>query len=91
MNVIKSMRSKLSGQSQESFGSGQRYPLTKDLIRSVREHMEEFNRVDMSPYRFERRHSFYPDAKSDIVIYDSQEKVAFHGREANDGRVAIWR
>ncbi|MGE0688435.1 MAG: hypothetical protein AB7P33_16955 [Dehalococcoidia bacterium] len=91
MNLLGSMRTKMSGQTQEKFGEGERYPLTKDLIRSIREHMNEFYRTDLSKYRFERRHSDYPDAKSDIVIYDPEERVAFHGREARDGRVAVWR
>lgn len=91
MNLLGSMRSKMSGQTQEKFGLGERSPLTKDLIRSIRDHMNEFYRTDLSKYKFERRHSDYPDARSDFVIYDLEDKVVLHGREARDGRIAIWR
>ncbi len=91
MNLLASMRLKMSGQTQEKFGLGERYPLTKDLIRSIREHMNEFHRTDLSKYKFERRHSDYPEAKADFVIYDSEEHVVFHAREAKDGRIAVWR
>jgi hypothetical protein len=91
MKLLTSMRSKLSGQTQETFGSGQRFPLTKSLIHSINEHMNEFSARDLTTYQFERRHSSYPDAKSDIVIYNGADEVVYHGREANDGRVAIWR
>jgi hypothetical protein len=81
----------MSGQTREQFGSGQRFPLTKDLIRSMREHMNDLYNVNLTGYKFERRQSDYPQAKSDLVIYDAEDNVAFHGRESNDGRVAVWR
>jgi hypothetical protein len=91
MTVFDAMRSKMSGQTQEAFGSGQRFPITKDLIRTIREHMNELYGVDLSQYKFERRHSDYPHSKSDLVIYDTEGSVVFHGRESDDGRVAVWR
>ena len=91
MGVLGSMRSKMSGQTQEQFGSGQRFPLTKSLMRSICEHMNELYGTDLSHHKFERRSSDYPQAKSDIVIYDADDNVAFYGRESNDGRVAVWR
>ena len=91
MSVFGSLRSKMSGQTQEQFGSGQRFPLTKDLMRAIREHMNDFYGVDLTSYKFERRNSDYPQSKSDLVIYDENNNVILHGRESNDGRVAVWR
>ena len=91
MKLLDSLRSKMSGQTREAFGDGQRFPLTKSLINAVRDHNDELRGVDMSKYQFERRHSDYPATKSEIVIYDPQGELAFHGRENNDGRISIWR
>lgn len=91
MKLLDSIRTKMSGQTQEAFGEGERFPLTKDITRSIREHMNEMGRTDLSKYTYERKHSFYPDSKSDLVIYDQQQQLVFHGRETRDGRVSIWR
>jgi hypothetical protein len=53
--------------------------------------MPELKRADLASYQFERRHSDYPDSKSDLVVYDDSGIVMFHGRENRDGRVSIWR
>jgi hypothetical protein len=85
------MRSKLSGQTREEFGEGQRFPLNGELKRAILHHMNDLNRTDLSTFSFERRHSDYPDAKSDLVIYDSTGLAVLHGRETKDGLVTIWR
>jgi hypothetical protein len=91
MRMLSAIRSKMSGQTTEEFGSGQRFPLTKDLKRAISLHMNDLDRKDLSRFTFERRSSYYPDAKSDIVIYDDEEQPVLHGRESNDGLVSIWR
>jgi hypothetical protein len=91
MSLLTSLRAKFSGQTQEQFGDGQRFPLTRPLLRSICDHMPELHRADLASYQFERRHSDYPDSKSDIVVYDDSGVVMFHGRENRDGRVSIWR
>jgi hypothetical protein len=91
MKLLSSMRSKMSGQTQEAFGAGERFPLSKDLKRAIIQHMSDLGRNDLSQYTFERRTSYYPDAKSDIVVYDSAQEPVLYGRESRDGLVSIWR
>jgi hypothetical protein len=91
MNILNAMRSKLSGQTQEAFGEGQRFPLNGDVKRAILHHMNELGRKDLAAYSFERRHSYYPDAKSDLVIYDGEGQPVLHGRENRDGLLSIWR
>ena len=90
MKLLGGMRAKLSGQTQEAFGEGQQFPLTKPLVQSIHEHISELRRADLSHYTFERRHSSYPDAKSDIVIYNAEREPVLHGRENRDGRMSFW-
>jgi hypothetical protein len=91
MKLFDAMRSKASGQTQEQFGAGERFPMTKSISRAVVEHMNELSRTDMSKYTFERRHSDYPDSKSDLVIYNNDGAAVFTGRETRDGRMSFWR
>ena len=91
MKVLSTMRSKLSGQTQAQFGSGERFPLTKSISRAITFHMNELNRTDLSKYTFERRHSDYPHAKSDLIIYDGEGAAVLTGREAGDGQMSFWR
>jgi hypothetical protein len=91
MKLLGAMLSKLSGQTQEKLGSGERFPLTKNISRAVIYHMNELGKTDMSKWTFERRNSDYQNAKSDIVVYDANgDKVAV-GREENDGQMVFWR
>jgi hypothetical protein len=83
------MRTLLSGQTKEQFGEGQRHLLTKDMTVQLRRHIAVLRNTDISGYKFERRHSSYPGAKSDIVIYDAGDKPAFFGREM-DGHLSFW-
>ncbi len=91
MKILNAMRSKMSGQTSAEFGSGERFPLTNDLKKAVSHHMEEIKKNDLSTFTFERRHSYYPHSKSDIVIYDAAAQVILYGRESDDGLVSIWR
>jgi len=91
MKLFDAMRSKASGQTKEEFGSGERFPMTKSINRAVVDHMNELGRTDMSKYTFERRNSSYPDAKSDLVIYNNEGAAVFTGRETKDGRMSFWR
>jgi hypothetical protein len=90
MNVWRSIRSRLSGQTQEAFGSGQRFPLNKQIKDSIKRHVAGLGGKDLSQYTFERRHSDYPDSKSDLVIYDGEQRAVLNGREGSDGRLSIW-
>ena len=87
--VLAKVRSFFSGQSQEQFGSGQRFPLTKEITKEVRRHVASLYNADLSQYTFERRHSDHPGAKSDLVIYDPSEKAVIFGREM-DGHLSFW-
>ncbi len=88
--LIARTRSFLNGQSTEAFGSGRTYPLSKQMTQDIILHISELAKVDMTAYRFERRHSDFRSAKSDIVIYDERGEVIVNGREFSDGRSAFW-
>jgi hypothetical protein len=90
MSIIGSIRSFFSGQTQEAFGYGERYPLSKPLTKEIRRHIAVLSGADLIGYTFERRHSDYPGAKSDIVIYDPSGKSTLDGREMNNGEVSFW-
>lgn len=90
MGFIGKLRSKLSGQTREAFGSGQRFPLSNDIRKAISVQMAGMSAADLSGYTFERRHSDYRDTKSDIVIYDASGNAVFHGRESSGGDLAFW-
>ena len=91
MNPLASIRSFFSGQSPEAFGGGERFPLTKDMVRNIREHIAALQRTDMSGYSFERRHSSYPGAKSDLIIYDGNKTPVLQGREVSGSHsLSFW-
>jgi hypothetical protein len=90
--VLSKLRSRFSGQSAEEFGFGQRYPIDASMRKSINFHINRMINQDLTGYTFERRHSNYPNAKSDIVIYDANDKPVLHGREFNGGnnKVTFW-
>ena len=90
MQLLKSLRSQLSGQSQEQFGLGEKHPLSKSMKTVVKAHIMGLRGSDLAGYMFERRHSDYAGAKSDLIIYDAEGKAVLKGREASDGRLSIW-
>lgn len=90
MNVIGSVRSFFSGQTQEAFGAGRKFPLSKSITKEVRRHSAALSRAELTGYTFERRHSDYPGAKSDIVIYDPNGKGILNGREMHNGELSFW-
>ena len=90
MNMIGAVRSFFSGQTQEAFGEGQKFPLSKAITKEIRRHSAVLSGAELTGYTFERRHSDYPGAKSDIVIYDPSGKGVLDGREMNNGEVSFW-
>ena len=90
MKLLDSARSLFSGQTQEAFGSGERFPLTKQMIQKIRRHMSGLEKTDLTAYTFERRHSDYPGAKSDIVIYNDSGQIVLNGREISGGPTSFW-
>ena len=90
MKVLGSLRSFFSGQTQEAFGLGEKFPLTKGITKELRRHIVGRATADLTGYTFERRHSDFPHAKSDIVIYDASDKAVFDGRELSGGEVSFW-
>ena len=81
MGVLASVRSKLSGQTTEQFGFGNRFPLSKQMIESIRRHLSKGRSESLANYKFERRRSDYSGAVSDIVVYDAQETPVLQGRD----------
>jgi hypothetical protein len=79
------------GQTSGEPGSAHRGRLTKHMIEAARDHFNGLRGVDMSRYDVERRHSNYPDSKSDLVIYNTEDQAVLRGREFHDGRMAFWR
>ena len=88
--LISTLRSKLSGQTREQFGFGQRYPLTKQMMATIRRHTPALAKTDMSGYSFERRRSTRSDRKSDIVIYDERGQPVLNGTESQGGEMTFW-
>jgi hypothetical protein len=90
MGMFNSLRSKMSGQTMEAFGEGERFPVTKQLIVTIKRHVNDLKDTDISGYTFERRRSDYKGAKSDLVIYNENKMPVLHGREPESGPVSIW-
>ena len=90
MNPISAIRSFFSGQTREQFGLGHKFPLTKQITKEIRRHIASLSTADLTGYTFERRHSDYPHAKSDIVVYDPSDKAILDGRELSGGEVSFW-
>jgi hypothetical protein len=92
MSVISAIRSKLSGQSLEEFGEGQRFPLSKVVQNEIRRHVVELSKADLKGYTFERRRSAFAFGKSDLVIYDSSGNHVLEGREmARGAGFSFWQ
>jgi hypothetical protein len=89
VKLFDAMRSKMSGQTMEKFGEGQRFPLTKQMVKSIYEHIGNLKGSDLSGYTYERKRSDYSQARSDLVIYDVDGKPVLHGRES-DGPMNFW-
>ena len=91
MKLLDTFRSFFSGQTFEAFGEGQRFPLTKQMTTAIRRDIHHLEKSDLSAYTFERRHSEYPGAKSDVVVYDDQKTAIVSGRETSAGPAAFWK
>ena len=75
----------------DSFGAGQKAPLTTSMQKTIRAHIVEANASNaLEGYTFERRPSQYPTASSDIVVYNSDGKAVIQGREFAGGRMSFW-
>jgi hypothetical protein len=59
------------------------------MVRGIRRHLESMRNTDFAEYTFERRRSTYPQAKSDLIVYNSTGTPVLHGRET-DGPLAFW-
>jgi len=89
MKLVSGVRSFFNGQTQEAFGLGQRTALTSSLRKDIRRHIANLSGADLTGYTYERRRSDYPQAKSDLVIYDPTGKPVLDGRELSGG-VSFW-
>jgi hypothetical protein len=90
MSLIGSVRSLFGGGQSEAFGEGQKSPLTKHLTLEIKRHIAELSRKDLVGYTFERRRSEYPQAKSDLVVYNQAGTPVLHGREMSGGEFSFW-
>ena len=89
MKLFESMRAKMNGQTPEKFGMGQRFPLTKPMVKSIKLHIVNLQDTDLTAYTYERKRSDYATAKSDLVIYNGEGETVLHGRES-DGPLNFW-
>lgn len=87
---MKFLGSVFSRKAQEEFGLGQRFPLTKDMNKGIKRHMNGLSQTDLSSYTFERRRSDYQHAKADLVIYDGHGTAVLNGRELDGGNTSYW-
>ncbi len=83
-------KQKNDAQQDEQASTTTRQVLTKHIIHAVREHMPGLHNIDLARYTYERHSTNYPNSKFDVVIFDTKDKAIFNGREAQDGRMAIW-
>jgi hypothetical protein len=90
MGVFTSLRSKMSGQTSEAFGEGERFPVNKQMILTIKRHVVDLKDTDITAYSFERRRSDYKGAKSDLIIYNENKQPILHGREPESGPISIW-
>lgn len=90
MKLLDAVKTKLGGREQGMAVAGTRQPLTKDIAAAVRAHMSYLSRADLTGYTFERRSTFYPAARYDLVIFDETGAQVLSGREMDDGQVFIW-
>jgi len=92
MKLLDAVMSRFGGHPEEHTPTvGARLPLTKNITNGVRQHMSELTNTDLSHYTFERRHTTYPGARFDLIIYDDMGDRVLTGRETDDGRVIVWR
>jgi hypothetical protein len=90
MGMFSSLRSKMSGQTSEAFGEGERFPVNKQMILTIKRHVTDLKDTDITGYTFERRRSDYKGAKSDLVIYNDTQQPVLQGREPDSGPISIW-
>jgi hypothetical protein len=90
MGMFSSLRSKMSGQTNEVFGEGERFPVNKQMIITIKRHVNDLKDTDITGYTFERRRSDYKGAKSDLVIYNENKMPVLHGREPESGPTSVW-
>ena len=74
----------------QAFGEGERSPVDKQMIITIKRHVVDLKDTDISGYTFERRKSSYKGAKSDLVIYNETKQPILHGREPESGPISVW-
>jgi hypothetical protein len=69
----------------------ERQLLNPRLTKIAKSQFAKLNRLDISGYTYERRHSNYPEARSDYLIFDENGALAYHAREFRDKRIFFWQ
>jgi hypothetical protein len=72
---------------------GERQPIDDQMRRHIIRYINSMTNQDFSAYTVERRHTAYPEAKSDFLVYDGSGAVVLNGREFSHGanRFAFWQ
>jgi len=89
MKLLDNLIAKKNHQTAEAFGDGARFPVTKQMIVSIKRHMVGLKDQDITGYSFERRRSDYRDARSDLVVYNVEKTPVLHGREFGNS-ISFW-
>ena len=69
---------------------GERQPLSKSLQKTAVSQFRRLGKVDITDYTYEHRGTNYPEAKSDLMVYDGAGKLVFRGREFGGHQVFLW-
>ena len=75
--------------SEKELSTATRQPLTSALTKVCKAQFVRMQRLDITGYTYERRHSDYKDAKADLRIFDETGKLAYFGREFGN-RTFLW-
>jgi hypothetical protein len=73
--------------------TSERHSLDERMHRYVLLYVNGLHNKDLSAYTYDRRDSTYPDARSELTVFDDTGKVTLYGREFNNGanRFVFWQ
>lgn len=70
--------------------AGQKQALPTKIASQVKSEFPAFRQADLSDYTYDKRHSDFKDAKSDLTVYNGVGTVVLHGRDFGS-RTFFWQ